>query len=108
MQMERMIRRSIRQRAVDAWSGNWRQQCLTGDLPAKVLERATEAAYPAANSIKLIRDPLEWLTLGEQLDLKNRGEIGDLACPTRFGENFSSDIMPIRNRLAHMRTLHPV
>jgi hypothetical protein len=106
-QMERMIRRAIRQRAVDAWSGNWRQQCLTGDLPAKVLERATEAAYPAANSIKLIRDPLEWLTLGELLDLKNRGEIGDLGMPNSLWRNFSSDIMPIRNRLAHMRTLHP-
>jgi len=45
--------------------------------------------------------------LGELLDLKNRGEIGDLGMPNSLWRNFSSDIMPIRNRLAHMRTLHP-
>lgn len=106
-QIERMIRRAVRQKAVGAWGDKWRQQCLQGELPRKVLERATEAAYPAANSIKLLRDPLEWLTLGELLDLKGRTEIGDLGIPSVLWRNFSADIMPIRNRLAHMRTLHP-
>lgn len=106
-QLERMLRRSIRLKATAAWGSNWRQQCVATMEPEAVLKRATEAAYPAANSIKLIRDPLEWLTLGQLLDLKQRREIGDLGLSQALWRNFAADIMPIRNRLAHMRTLHP-
>lgn len=106
-QVERMLRRSIRLRAIAAWGPNWRNECVSTVQPKEVLKRATEAAYPAANSIKLIRDPLEWLTLGELLELKNRAEIGDLGMSQALWRNFAADIMPIRNRLAHMRTLHP-
>lgn len=97
----------FRLRAVAAWGPNWRHECLSSVQPKEVLKRAAEAAYPGANSIKLIRDPLEWLTLGELLDLKDRAEIGDLGWSQALWRNFAADIMPIRNRLAHMRTLHP-
>ncbi|WP_404380500.1 hypothetical protein LL946_10795 [Knoellia locipacati] len=106
-QLERLVRRAVRRRAIEAWGTTWRQHCLTKDQSAKVLERATQSAYPAANSIKLIRDPLEWLSLGELLDLKQKSQIGDLGIPDYLWRNFAGDIMPIRNRLAHMRTLHP-
>jgi hypothetical protein len=105
--IERTIRREIRKRAKSAWSTSWRQQCLNGDLPSKVLERATEAAYLGATSIKQLRDPLEWLSLGELLQLKDRSEIGDLGMTAALWRQFSAQIMPIRNRLAHMRTLRP-
>jgi hypothetical protein len=106
-QIERMLRRTIRLRSIAAWGPNWRQQCVSTLQPSEVLKRATEAAYPGANSIKLLRDPLEWLTLGELLELKNRAQIGDLGMTPGLWRNFAADIMPIRNRLAHMRTLHP-
>lgn len=105
--IERIIRREIRRRAITAWDQQWRQQCLKGDLPGKVLERATEAAYLGATSIKQLRDPLEWLSLGELLQIKDRTEIGDLGLNTALWRNFSAQIMPIRNRLAHMRALRP-
>ncbi|WP_194410043.1 hypothetical protein [Microbacterium cremeum] len=105
--IERIIRREIRKRAVTAWGGSWRQQCLNADLTEKVLERATEEAYLAATSIKHLRDPLEWLSLGELLQLKDRTEIGDLGLNAAFWRRFGAQIMPIRNRLAHMRTLRP-
>lgn len=105
--IERIIRREVRRRAIAAWADSWRMQCLKGDLPTKVLERATEAAYLGANSIKQLRDPLEWLSLGELLGLRDRTEIGDLGLNAAFWRQFSAQIMPIRNRLAHMRTLHP-
>jgi hypothetical protein len=106
-EMERLIRRAIRARAVAAWGTAWRTQCLQEGLRDEVLRRATEATYIGANSIKLIRDPLEWLTLGELLDLKSRNEIGNLGLGPTHWRKFGEQIAPIRNRLAHMRTLHP-
>jgi hypothetical protein len=106
-EMERLIRRAIRARAIAAWGTAWRTKCLQGDLPDQVLSRATEAAYFGANSIKLIRDPLEWLTLGELLNLKSRREIGNLGLTPTHWRKFGDQVVPIRNRLAHMRTLHP-
>jgi hypothetical protein len=106
-QIERMIRRAVRQRAIAAWEDNWRNQCLKGDLPSVVLERATDAAYLGAASLKQLRDPLEWLTLGELLGLKDRKEIGNLGLRPAMWRQFSTQIMPIRNRLAHMRMLRP-
>ncbi|WP_427008695.1 hypothetical protein [Pseudarthrobacter sp. H2] len=105
--IERIIRREIRRQAIAAWDQKWRQQCLKGDLPGKVLERATEAAYLGATSIKQLRDPLEWLSLGELLQIKDRTEIGDLGLNAALWRNFCAQIMPIRNRLAHMRALRP-
>jgi hypothetical protein len=77
--LERSIRQTIRTRAKTSWGPSWRQRVLSGDLPDKVLERAGVAAYAAAKSIREIRDPLEWLSLGELLDTRSsRPEIGDL------------------------------
>jgi hypothetical protein len=105
--IERIIRREIRRRAIIAWDKNWRHQCLNGDLSGKVLDRATEAAYLSATSVKQLRDPLEWLSLGELLQLKSRPEIGDLGMNPVLWRQFSAQVMPIRNRLAHMRALRP-
>jgi len=105
--IERIIRREVRRRAIAAWAENWRTQCLNGDLPEKVLERASESAYMGATSVKQLRDPLEWLSLGELLQLKDRSQIGDLGLSAAHWRQFSAQIMPIRNRLAHMRSLRP-
>lgn len=106
-EIERRIRRTVRQRAIAAWGATWLTQCLHGDLQAKVLGRATETAYLGANSVKLLRDPLEWLSLGELLELKSRSEIGELGVPNAVWRQFGAEIMPIRHRVAHMRNLHP-
>lgn len=106
-EMERLIRRVIRTRAIMAWGTAWRTQCVQGGLNDEVLKRATESTYIGANSIKLIRDPLEWLTLGELLELKSRKEIGNLGLSPAHWRKFVEQVAPIRNRLAHMRTLHP-
>lgn len=105
--IERIIRREVRHQAVAAWGKTWRQQCLKGDLPGKVLERATEAAYLSATAVKQLRDPLEWLSLGELMQIRERTEIGDLGMNSALWRQFCAQIMPIRNRLAHMRALRP-
>lgn len=105
--IERILRREIRALAIAQWGKTWRQSLLNGDLASKVLARAQESAYPAAASLREIRDPLEWLSLGELLSLRDISAIGYLGIPMPIWRNFESQIMPIRNRMAHMRNLHP-
>lgn len=105
--IERMIRREIRRMAIESWPTSWRTQCLNDDLKTKVLERATESAYLAATTIKHLRDPLEWLSLGELLQLTENPKIGRLGLESAQWRQFRNQVMPIRNRLAHMRTLYP-
>ncbi len=105
--IERIIRREVRRKAIECWQTNWRTQCLKGDLKEKVLERATESAYLSARSIKDLRDPLEWLSLGELLQLTDDPNIGRLGLASAQWRQFRDQVVPIRNRLAHMRTLYP-
>ncbi|MFF9565166.1 hypothetical protein ACF1AJ_17605 [Leifsonia sp. NPDC014704] len=104
--IERVIRRAVRDRAIQSWGKQWRDRCLNGDLPTKVLERAGESAYLGVTSVKQLRDPLEWLSLGELLGLLDRPEIGDLGMGAPFWRRFRAEVLPIRNQLAHMRMLH--
>jgi hypothetical protein len=103
--IERSIRRALRSRAKVVWGKSWRQQVLGGDLPAKVLERASVAAYAAAKSLAEIRDPIEWLTLGELLETRSRQPIGELGIESTLWTLFASEMLPIRNRLSHMRLM---
>jgi hypothetical protein len=104
--LERSIRMAMRNRALEVWSSKWRQQSLHGDLPKRVLERATGDAYAAAKSIKEIRDPFEWLTLGELLELRQRRvDFGGLGVEEAVWKKFADEVLPVRNRLSHMRLL---
>lgn len=105
--IERSVRRAVRARALTQWGTKWRRQVLHGDLGERVLERATESAYAAAKSLAELRDPLEWLTLGELLGVRERPEIGDLGVEKYLWRQFAATILPIRNRLTHMRLLQP-
>lgn len=105
--IERSVRRAIRAQAQTQWGAKWRQQVLNGDLGDRVLERATESAYAAAKSLAELRDPLEWLTLGELLGIRERPEIGDLGVEKYLWKQFGAAILPVRNRLMHMRLLQP-
>jgi hypothetical protein len=105
--IERSVRRAVRARALQHWGSKWRRQVLQGDLGGRVLERATESAYAAAKSLAELRDPLEWLTLGELLSVRERSEIGDLGVERYLWKQFATTILPIRNRITHMRLLQP-
>lgn len=100
--IERTIRRKVRSAAIEKFGLKWRAQVLGGDLPDKVLERSRGEAYPGAVSVKEIRDPLEWLTLGELLEVVTQG-FGGLGLEAVVWRKFSQDVLPARNRLSHMR-----
>lgn len=101
-QIERLIRRRVRRDAIGQFDIKWRAQVLSGDLPDKVLERARGEAYPGAVSIKEVRDPLEWLTLGELLEVATKN-FGGLGLEPVVWRKFAQDVLPARNRLSHMR-----
>jgi len=105
--IERLLRSAVRDRACAAWGKQWKKQLLNPTLQAQVLDRARESAYLAATGIGQLRDPLEWLSLGELLQLRDNPTIGNLGLDAAIWRNFSVQVMPIRNRTAHMRNLHP-
>lgn len=103
--LERSIRSAVRSQSISIWGSNWRAKVLYGDLPQRVLERARGEAYLGARSIKEVRDPLEWLSLGELLELRERGDIGNLGVEVVVWKRLALEILPIRNRITHMRLL---
>lgn len=106
-QIERILRREVRSRAIESRGDGWKAGLLNKDLRAKVLERAQESAYLTARSVKALRDPLEWLSLGELLDVVGSKEMGKLGVSDPHWRQFKTSILPIRNRTAHMRNLKP-
>lgn len=103
--IEHRIRRNIRERAVGMHGNKWRGQVLFGDMPERCIDRAQKDTYPSANTIRQLRDPLEWLTLSELIELIERPEYECLGLSRVFWSKFAAEVLPIRNRLAHMRHL---
>lgn len=107
-EIERMIRRAMRQQVVAmVEKPSWQASALPADMAEQVLERATREAYLASKSIKEIRDPLEWLTLGELIEVRLRmpGVYGDLGVSRSIWKSFSAEVPSIRNSLSHMRLI---
>ena len=101
--IERMLRQKIRSVALTEYSAAWRRRVLHGDLGAKVLERARADSSPSAQNLSDLRDPLEWLSLGELLEVV--GKHRNIGMDELFWRRFGSDLIPIRNRLSHMRLM---
>ncbi len=106
--IERALRCAMRTAAIASTQNKtWQTHALNGHLPDEVLRRASADAYPGAKSIKEIRDPLEWLTLGELLDLRQARPTvyGNLGVEDHVWRSFTAEVPSIRNRLSHMRLL---
>lgn len=103
-QIERTIRRFLRAAAV-ADSSKWRKALLNEALAAKVLDRARWDVNVTAVSVAELRDPIEWLSLGEMLDIVQSKKFNGLFWDELTWRHFKNDILPIRNRLSHMRLL---
>lgn len=101
--LERMIRNMVRRALVERMQDGWRESCLNGELRTSVLERAQKDTQPRASRMADLRDPLEWLTTTELLDLRERHELGGLGLEPYLWGKLRTDIVPIRNRVAHMR-----
>lgn len=101
--MERLIRHAVRVQAAGTFGRGWRASLLSGDLQGRVLERARPDFGPPA-TIKSIRDPMEWVTLGELIDLAGSDKLG-LGVPAATWRRMADEILPVRNRVGHMRLI---
>jgi hypothetical protein len=107
--IERHIRSSYRRASISQWGNSWRDSCLTVPLQESALHRAREMSYRGARRIGDIRDPLEWLTLGELMSLReSRPEVfARLGLDGRIWTMFAQEVLPIRNQVSHMRVTRP-
>lgn len=101
--IERTLRRELRTAAVHNFGGKWRAHVLHGDLALKVKDRAMADGSVAIQSARELRDPIEWLTLGELLEVITSTKFNGLGLLPLVWTKFGQDILPIRNRLSHMR-----
>lgn len=103
--IERLIRKALRDAAVEQHNGSWRKKITHGDLAAKVVQRAKGDAYLTATNISELRDPIEWLSLGELLEIVRSKNFGGLGVDEYTWQRFNHELVPIRNRLSHMRLI---
>lgn len=101
--LERDLRNVIRVALMEKLEDGWRETCLPVHLRNDVLDRARKDTQPGANKLGDLRDPLEWLTTSELLDLRELRELGGLGLEPYLWTKLRSEIVPIRNKIAHMR-----
>ncbi|MDU0327635.1 hypothetical protein RWH43_12785 [Microbacterium sp. KSW2-21] len=102
--IERLLRAAVRTAAIDKFSDAWRSNCL-GGLNAEVLRRAQLDSSAAAKTVGDLRDPLEWLTLGELVDIIRGNKFDQLGVESAIWRKLQEQLIPVRNRLAHVRLL---
>lgn len=106
MNIERRLRRAVHRKAITQFGEKWRGQVVSEDVGLRVLSRASSDAALSVSSVKALRDPLEWLTLGELLELiDSDGWPSRLNRSHQYWQRFAHEVLPIRNRVSHMRLL---
>jgi hypothetical protein len=102
--IERKIRQALRAAAIAKYSDGWRASAV-GGLHAEILRRAQLDTNVTAKSVTDLRDPLEWLTLGELMDMVRSAKFSNLGIDAAIWRKFQEQVVPVRNRLAHVRML---
>ena len=86
------------------YPADWRTSSV-GGLKGEILKRAQQDTNVTAKSINDLRDPLEWLTLGELMDIVRGPKFNDLGVEPVVWRKLQEQLVPVRNRLAHVRML---
>jgi hypothetical protein len=104
-QIERTIRKLLRSAAIESFEDKWRKNLFNETIAKLVLDRARDDVNVTAASVAELRDPIEWLSLGELLEVVQSKKFNGLFWDNRTWRHFTQDVVPIRNRLSHMRLL---
>ncbi|MBW8172323.1 hypothetical protein K0651_04565 [Ornithinimicrobium sp. Arc0846-15] len=102
-EIERMLRMMIGSAARETGGNHWRKSLFSAAEQEALVESARRDTQPTASSVADLRDPLEWLTLTALFDLRINKQLGDLGVAKYFWPKLASDLVPIRNRIAHNR-----
>lgn len=104
--IERRLRREVRRAAIAQFGEKWRGEAVQGGLVTSVVEKATREAPDRPDSVKALRDPLEWLTMPELIEaIRSRPWATMLGRPRTYWDRMEQEVAPIRNRTAHLRLL---
>ncbi|SED45289.1 hypothetical protein [Tsukamurella tyrosinosolvens] len=101
--IERQVRNVFRTALIAKYANNWRSASVNGVSEEELVARAKRDAAPRAERVEDLRDPLEWLTTSELLDLREARSLGELGIEAFLWTKMRNEILPIRNRIAHMR-----
>jgi hypothetical protein len=102
--VERRIRSALRTSAIAKYPTDWRTSSI-GGLKDEVLRRAQLDTNVVAKSVNDLRDPLEWLTLGELMEIVRGSKFDNLGIEPVIWRKLQEQLVPVRNRLAHVRML---
>lgn len=99
--IERTIRRGLRRGEVEKRGDRWRRGLFNPAIETEVVKRAQADRFPTLQHSYELRDPLEWLSLGELISLAESLQLWGRS--SIFWRSISHDLSPIRNRISHMR-----
>lgn len=97
--VERLVKQALRARAKALWGDSWGSELLGAELAQAAFDRAANSTYASAEALHELRDPLEWLSLGETLTLLGNSSVGDLGVSKRMWSLMSSELLPVKDRL---------
>lgn len=97
--VERVIKQALRARAKTLWGDDWRHELLGTELSKNAFLRANSATYPSAERLEDLRDPLEWLSLAETLDLRTSSGVGSLGMNQPMWDKLRSELLPVKDRV---------
>lgn len=103
--IERLVRNAVREGLLAAQGSGWRNTCLPAQLEIEVVGRAQRDSQPSASKVSDLRDPLEWLSTGELLDLRSDRNLGLFGLEPHQWSRLRESLLPVRNRAAHMRPI---
>lgn len=96
---ERALKQALRARAKALWGKAWAIELLGNERADEAFARASVAAYASAETVVELRDPLEWLSLAETLDVLENANVGNLGVNQAMWAVMRSELLPVKDRL---------
>lgn len=104
--IERSLRAEVRGQAIIQHGKAWKERLCPSGVAERILSRASFEAYPGIVGIADLPNPIEWMTLGELLDVATSNQWArPWGLQPAFWTQFKTTVAPVRDRLAHMRLL---
>lgn len=104
--IERFLRRALAALLEDRYGRNWRTR-LPDDMQIRVIESFQRDASARSREIADVERPLDWITLGDLFELIPRfsGSERLAGLSVTDWRIIADNILPVRNRVSHMRLL---
>lgn len=96
-----ILRKTLRASARTRWGPGWPVECLSSDLAADVVARASSDLVPLAESIEDVRDPLLWLTVKELFLLRRQCQFGELGMRDAAWRMAERELGAVEDRLRY-------